>query len=287
VEVLATTPVLVGHKRVISLDQRDPYATLLANARHEYFARVGNMNQLIAKHGKHVLNQYLQAAFVGAKITNEHMWLLKGILPTLDFSKLRAAQYGQPLGQNLNLSNSDMALTLSKDMCLASTRLFGDALRLKQGMLGYAYGMADQSWTVGPVNGPSRYNDHSLSFVSPVSLVTNIRASIFTHTYTKPKTGVNPFRAHNTVLYVGNRLNRVHAHLVGASMLAEQHTTSTKQSSFVKGLCANTSARFEPSFRISAGANVQNQTHLTPANIGVNLWFTRGFKNPHHSLTKP
>ena len=71
-EVLTTAPSLVGHKRAISLAGIDPYASLLARTRHEYYSRLTGSAQLSAKHGKYVLNQYLLAALTGVRSPVEH-----------------------------------------------------------------------------------------------------------------------------------------------------------------------------------------------------------------------
>ena len=71
-EVLTTAPSLVGHRRAVYLTGTDPYASLLASRRQEYYARLTGVSQLSAKHGKYVLNQFLLAALTGLKSPAEH-----------------------------------------------------------------------------------------------------------------------------------------------------------------------------------------------------------------------
>jgi len=71
-ETIGSASSLVGHKRAVDLYPTDAYSDLLAQARVEYTSKLLSSNQLSAKHGKYVLNQFLLASCSGSSVLNEH-----------------------------------------------------------------------------------------------------------------------------------------------------------------------------------------------------------------------
>jgi hypothetical protein len=260
---MSGSPVLLGHKRVTSLYTQDAYASLLAQARQEYYAKVFSANQLSARHGKHVLNQFLQAAFVGPRYTREHSWLVSGLVPALDFTQPRIGQKAAFGVSGVGASGSDQQLLLPKDLRLSSSAANAELLRLSTHLSNQA--VSSQSSVM-----PGTTTLHS---VQP-------RVALFDHSYGKRKGSTNPFRAHNTAVYVGNRLNGIHRHLTSGASLNEGYTTLSRQSFFIQGL-----NRALP-LNTSGGAlyrrvDVNQDSHFEVAarvgaeNIGVNLALTR------------
>jgi len=288
VEVLSAAPVLVGHKRVTYLNSQDPYSALLARSRHEYFARLSSTDQLVAKHGKHTLGQFLQAVFVGSRFAKDHAWFVAGLVPTLDFSKLKISQHVQTMTQNLAVSGVDIALTLAKDAPLSSALSHGDFLSAKQSL---AVGFLSPKRKTLEVLGGLSYSgvlggrDHA-SYTTKT--LVNPRAHLFSLNYGKPKSAVNPFRAHNTVTYVGNRLGRIYTHLSSTTSLS----VAARQGFLIRTLQVGTNgatdltASLGRSF-LTLDERVKSISPITIENIGTNHWLTRGFNEISQGVAKP
>jgi heme/copper-type cytochrome/quinol oxidase subunit 2 len=293
VEVITGAPVLVGHKRVISLSANDPYAVLLAHAKHEYYSRLNNSNQLVAKHGKHVLNQYLQAAFVGSRITKDHAWFITNLTQSLDYSQLKVAQYSSAVSQGLNTINPDIALTLNKETPLSSTLLYAEFEGVRRNLLNFLQsGNGLLPFNVETLNLAKNSATTTGKFSS--RYVSNLRTSLFDYSYNKPKVGTNPFRAHNTAVYVGNRLGRIYSHLSSPSSLPSELIIVEKQGFFIQNLLVNVGSTGLVNF-VSPLAHsflfrdtfLAKIPALTAENIGINLWLTRGFKDNTIGVVRP
>lgn len=281
VEVLASAPSTVGHKRVTNFTSVDQYSALLAQAKHEYYSRLNSTNQLVAKHGKYTLNQFLQAAFVGSRATKEHAWLATGLVPALDYSQLKVSQFSQATLSNLGALNPDVSLAMSKDVPLASNLLNLDLYRSNNILTLLANAKHRALTTTNLGLSESLFKQSLVSDASYKTYANNVRAHAFSNLYNKVKGGINPFRAHNTAVFVGNRLARIHDHLTSGSMLPSEFNTFTKQSHFIHGLYRNVAGKGAGSQLTYSALNRDTKTSslhsLMPENVGINLWLTRGF----------
>lgn len=263
VDVLSGSPVLLGHKRVASLYTQDAYSSLLAQARQEYYSKILSTNQLSARHGKHTLNQFLQAAFIGPRYTREHSWLMSGLAPALDFTQPKIGQRVTSAVSGVGANGSDQLLLLSKDLRLASSLANVESLKLGMLALSQVRGFGDIKTT-----------DTTASYhVQP-------RAALFDQSYGRRRGNTNPFRAHNTAVYVGNRLNGIHRHLTSSSTLNGGYTGLSRQSFLIQGLnrALPTSLGGETLHRltdVSRDERFEVVARVGIENIGVNLALTR------------
>lgn len=278
---------MVGHKQVVTFAQADPYSALLAQAKHEYYSRLSNNNQLVAKHGKHVLNQFLQAAFVGSRVTRDHAWLIAGLVPALDLPSSGRVQPSAALISNLSAVNTDVTLGLSKDIPLTSSLLFRDFLSAKLSVATWLFvgGRLDKTTTA--VATPTSLSLNPRTALGPALCINGYtqttHANIFERNYGKLGGGVNPFRAHNTAVLVGNRLNRVYASLSSSTSLPQEFSRLTRQSQFIRSLYSNTSMLRGGDYTLlktpqSKNVFTSSLNPLTIENIGANLWLTRAYK---------
>jgi len=261
---MSGSPVLLGHKRVASLYTQDAYAPLLAQARQEYYAKVFSANQLSARHGKHVLNQFLQAAFVGPRYTREHSWLISGLVPALDFTQPRIGQKATVGVSGVGAAGSDQLLLLPKDLRLSSSAANAEFLRLTAHV-------SEQALASG---GSKTSSSLVLDGLQP-------RVALFDHSYGKRKGSTNPFRAHETTVYVGNRLNGIHRHLTSSASLNEGYTALSRQSFFIQGLNRALSSNTDGDalYRrpdVSRDSRFEVAARVGAENVGVNLALTRG-----------
>ena len=260
---MSGSPVLLGHKRVTSVYTQDVYASLLAQARQEYYAKVFSANQLSARHGKHVLNQFLQAAFVGPRYTREHSWLISGLAPALDFTQPGIGQRVTFGVNGVGAVSSDQLLLLPKDLRLSGCTANAEFLKLS-------------AYASGQIVGSQSSETSSV----PMSRNVQPRAALFDHSYGKRKGNTNPFRAHNTTVYIGNRLNGIYRHLTSSAPLNEGYTTLSRQSFFIQGLNRALPVNADGSavcrqVDASQGSHFEVATRVGSENIGVNLALTR------------
>jgi hypothetical protein len=294
--VLTSAPVLVGHKRVATFTPVDPYAALLAQAKHEYYSRLSSNNQLVAKHGKHVLNQFLQSAFVGSRVTKDHAWFAAGLIPTLGTLQPKISQLTTASLSTLSAVNSDITLSLTKDLPFTSSVFNRDFLAAKLNLVSYllTHGGVKGATALADIN-PTACLGKTSFFINSAPRLTydsNVRVNIFERSYGRTKGGVNPFRAHNTAVFVGNRLSRVHAYLSTDTLLPKEFSSLTKQSYLLQHLHTNTTT-FLGNGRLLLNTlqlqdNYVRDLHpLALENVGANLWLTRAFKSPLNGANKP
>lgn len=262
-DVLSGSPVLLGHKRVASLYTQDVYSSLLAQARQEYYSKILSTNQLSARHGKHTLNQFLQAAFVGPRYTREHSWLMSGLAPALDFTQPKVGQKVTSAVSGVGATGSDQLLLLSKDLRLSSSLANVESLKLGMFASSQIRGLGDLKTT---------------DVTTPYSV--QPRAVLFDQAYGRRRGSTNPFRAHNTAVHVGNRLNGVHRHLTSSSVLNEGYTGLSRQSFLVQGLNRALPASLDgvALYRltdVSQDVRFETAARVGIENIGVNLALTR------------
>lgn len=249
-EVLSAAPSLVGHKRAVSLSGMDPYASLLAKARQEYYSRLTGATQLGARHGKHTLNQHLLAAYTGPKSTAEHTWLSAGLRAVEGSVGVRADATGLFQLKGMAPLSQDMQLTALKGFSSVSSGL--NLNLYKQGVLALKSFSGHNGLEGGAGFDPLGY---------PV---------------TRLKSGTNPFRAHSTATFVGNRLNRVYAHLASASVLPGEYTRIARQGATLQALLQNAPERTQPmpAHHTSSSESrlaLLEKTGVHPANVGANL----------------
>jgi hypothetical protein len=255
VEVLTVAPSLVGHQRAVSLSGIDPYASLLARTRHEYYSRLTGSTQLSAKHGKYVLNQFLLAALTGLRSSSEHGWSQTGLA-------LEAKQVISG-GQGVPAVDMDGLATLSQDSRLLMLKDFG--------VVSSVLNLRVLAQRLAPTH-TSGASVHSTN-LSPVGC-----------TPSRLKGGTNAFRAHSTAFYVGNRLANVYSHLASGAALPAEFSLDTRRVSFLHGLL-HLAARGTAVVRGLASQDVTPLAYLAGTsginsdNIGVNLWLSRAAVN--------
>lgn len=253
-------PSLVGHKRAVSLSGMDPYATLLAQSRHEYYSRLTGSTQLGAKHGKHTLNQYLLAAFVGSRSTAEHAWLQAGLYPIGNFVGKGTSAVSSLGVEGVAALSQDNQIALLKDFSLVSSGLNLNLFRQRALLRGTL-----ANTTLGRV----LHNDDKFSVAPGIP--------------SKLKSGTHVFRAHASATYVGNRLNRVYSHLAATSVLPAEFTQAARQGFFLQGLTKAASGRLSsvPAYqvvRVDVRPFLDGKAVVQSANVGSNLWLLRDFR---------
>ncbi len=185
--MLATTPRISGRGKVSTTLGADPYAALLARARHDYLCQTRGSAQLTAKHGRHAVSTVL-AAVLPTLVTSGlalPSWTTAGVAPKLELASV----------------TGDARLLSTSTVLPAVTQFTRLALLWQRQCTSRASGHL----TSLPVRlGGTTLLAHAGASAAPVNAGT--------HAWPMQVDTQN-LRASQAVSLVGNRLHRIHRHL--------------------------------------------------------------------------